>query len=247
MPGSDSPSDRSGLRQPQSVVEWRAAKNSAFTYSRKRFGDLVAVADRGLALAGDMPAYTSADEQKIVLTLLLVRCHGQLWNALDLLLERQAAESMAVLRPAVELAADAVRIARDNALAQVWLNKEQDEGAFHKAFKPRFPPGDTLSGPLYNAYQMCSEFGAHSTLGLSAFRASLDMKMDSAQATFHYFVQSDNQIELQLSHFIVTLKRILDVFAEGLAPLRTGVGKALADWRIAVELVVQRRPPVEEQ
>lgn len=229
---------RQAPRQPRSLSDWRAVKQSAISQAMSASGDTIGLAEQGLSKFVDVhDAVQPIDrrDNRILLDIMLLGTHRILFNGLDLLAERQGFEAMAVIRPAVEMAADATKIGRDPALAEVWLRRDEDEGAFQNAFtRRRFPPGDPLSGPLYRTYEITCEFGSHSNANIVLMHSTFTEKSGGDVA---YFLRDDAMMRRLLVHFVVTTKRILDVYVESLAPIaRRDLNEIVSIWNSAIDI-----------
>lgn len=225
-------------RQARTLKEWRSAKGSAYGEGSKTFKDTLELADLGVAKCLELHEALlplNIKDDRCLLAFMLLGSHRILLNALDLLVERQVFEAMAILRPVIEMAADAAKIGRDPALARVWIKREEDEATFNKAFKPQFPSGDTLTGPLYRTYEITTNFGSHSNASL--FLLHTDIGKDRKSADVHYFLENDAAVLRHLIHFVVTVERVLDVYVSSLQPLAKVDLKAKVDvWRAAVDV-----------
>lgn len=226
---------------PQTIDEWRKAKASAVEEGVNSFKDTIDLAELGLKKCIEIHEAiqpVNPNDDRVLLDFMLLGTHRQLLNCFDLLLERQNLEAMAVLRSAVELAANAAKIGRVPSLARVWLKRDEDEGAFNAAFKPMFPPGDPLTGPLYKTYTLACNYGAHSNASLIVMHTTIDKKQGGA---VDYFLKNDAAQRRHLVHFVVTILRILNVYVDALKGIsKADVPSLLSVWTSAVDVHKQK-------
>lgn len=225
-------------KQPRDLVEWRKAKGTAFDEGHKTFKNTVDLAQQGVAKYLDLHEALlplNIKDDRCILAFMLLGSHRIVLNAFDLLVERQVFESMALLRSVIEMAADIAKIGEDPALAKVWIKREEDEAAFNKAFKPQFPKGHKLTGPLYRSYEITTNYGSHSNASL--FLLHTDIGQDRKSADVKYFLEKNEAVLQHLVHFVVLLGRLLDVYVASLQPLTKTDLKAKVDvWRTAVDV-----------
>ena len=205
---------------PKTLQDWREAKADAAKDTFAEFHDSIELVELSLSYMTElfnsvMPL--SVKESRVFLVYMLTATQRLLLNALDLLLERQHTEYLAILRPAVEMAADAAKIGRDPNLAICWMNRDVDEAAYNKAFKPQFPRGDPLTGPLFIAYNMTTEIGTHSNASLFLFHIERDK--NSLRDNVSHFLVDSRQLRWFMVHLVAVAERILRVYAEGLKPI----------------------------
>lgn len=125
MPGTE-------YAMPQDPQEWRRTKDQACLHSLEVVGDSIELAEGAIDLACDLFAAVEQSNPNDPRAAALVRTLGAtnrlLLNALDLTVERPPLVAYAVLRPTMETAADAARIADDSALARIFAKRTKDEG-----------------------------------------------------------------------------------------------------------------------
>lgn len=205
-----------GPKQPQTVREWRKAKDSAADGSYEVFKDTLGLID--LALRKFLELHEAlgpidARNPLLLLDFMLLGTHRILLNAAALMAERQLFEGLAVMRPSIEMAAAAAKIGRKPELAAVWLKRGKDD---NDPFKDRFPRGDKLTGPLYRTWSLTSDFGAHGNPHLFVLNTDASRK---SEANVFYAVQENEQVLRVLIGLLVVASRILDVYVSGLQSL----------------------------
>ena len=134
-PSGSGSEEGSTLRQPRSIAQWREAKESAAVDTLNRFQDSTELVERALNHILDIYESLGAlnpNDDRTILSFMLLATHRILLNSFDLLIERQSLESMAILRSAIEMAADAEKVHRKPQLARTWLKRGEDQGAFDK-------------------------------------------------------------------------------------------------------------------
>lgn len=232
------PKPEAAKAQPKTIAEWRKAKDSALQSTLRAFSDTTELAELGVAKClelHDAVQPINPNDDRCLLDFMMLGTHRVLLNSLELILERQNLEAMACLRPAIEMAADAAKIAADPKLARIWLQREKDEGAFNKAFKPQFPKGDTLTGPLYPTYKLACNFGSHSNASLFVMHTTID-KTKKAGDVF-YFLPEDLSLRRHLVHFVVTVARLLEIYVAGLQPMtKKDLAALVAVWKNTVDV-----------
>lgn len=224
-------------KAPKNLAEWQKAKQGASADTVAKFPETVRLFEQGLdrLLAIFEDAGAGKDLDRIWILPLIVVAHRLLLNALDLLTQRQIGEYYAVLRSFVELAADTVKMCEDPSKFEKWLSG--DEATYEREFKPQFPRGHALTGPLYRAYGLATKSGSHSNSKMFLFSVRPDkVPGKGIRIPTKYFYDDDETIKAALVHLLEILRRYVILVAKSFAPLCTqNHDEKSAVWDAAVE------------